>query len=84
MAQPNTSLEDAARCALVSLDSTMRSNISVGPPVELALYRRDTYSLGQYLSLDTNCPFYASMQKQWSEGIRTAFGLLPRFEWEVS
>jgi putative proteasome-type protease len=82
-AQPETSLEDAARCAIVSLDSTMRSNISVGPPVEVAIYREGGYTLSHYLSLETQCPFYESIQRQWSEGIRNAFTLLPRFDWET-
>lgn len=82
MATPSTSLEDAARCALVSLDSTMRSNISVGPPVEVMIYRKDSFCAGEYLSLDYKTPFYGEIQKRWSEGIRAAFGMLPRFEWE--
>ena len=82
MATPGTSLEDAARCALVSLDSTMRSNISVGPPVEVMIYRKDSFCAGHYLSLDFSNPFYGQVQRRWSEGIRTAFGMLPRFEWE--
>ncbi|QSA96179.1 proteasome-type protease [Methylococcus sp. EFPC2] len=82
MALPTTSLEDASRCAVVSLDSTMRSNLSVGPPVELALYRRDSYAMGHYLSLNTDCPFYGEIRTQWNEGLRNAFNLLPRFDWE--
>lgn len=82
MATPLTSLEDAARCALVSLDSTMRSNISVGPPVELLIYRKDSFCPGQHLSLDFSTPFYGELQRHWSEGIRAAFGMLPRFDWE--
>jgi putative proteasome-type protease len=82
MVGSTTTLEDAARCALVSLDSTMRSNLSVGPPVELAICRKDSFTIGQYLSLDPSSPFYLSLQKQWAEGIRAAFNLLPRFEWE--
>lgn len=82
MIAPATTLEDAARCALVSIDSTMRSNISVGPPVEIAIYRRDSFAIGHYLHLDYSSPLYASIQKQWAEGIRNAFTLLPRFEWE--
>lgn len=82
MITPTTSLEDAARCALVSIDSTMRSNISVGPPVEVAIYRRDIFVISQYLNLDYSSPLYASIQKQWAEGIRNAFTLLPRFDWE--
>jgi putative proteasome-type protease len=82
MAAPGTSVEDAARCALVSLDSTMRSNISVGPPLEVEIYRQDSFTTSHYLSLDTNSPFYSTLKTQWSEGIRTAFGMLPRFDWE--
>ncbi len=77
-----TSLEDAARCALVSLDSTMRSNISVGPPFELAVYRRGALALERRLSLKVNSPLYASLQKRWNDGIRRAFERLPRFDWE--
>jgi len=79
---PTTSLEDAARCALVSLDSTIRSNISVGPPVELTIYTCDTFEKPFYLKLALNSPMYKSLQKHWNEGLRRAFKRLPRFEWE--
>ena len=80
---PTTTLEDAARCALVSLDSTIRSNISVGPPVELAIHYTDTIEEPYYLKLTLNSPLYKSLQKQWNEGLRRAFNRLPRFEWEA-
>jgi putative proteasome-type protease len=80
--RPDTPLEDAARCALVSLDSTMRSNISVGPPLELAIYRKDRYALDQRISLKYGTPLYTALQKRWNEGLRRAFERLPRFEWE--
>ena len=77
-----TGLEDAARCALVSLDSTVRSNISVGPPLELAIYRKDQLALGQYASLKLASPLYKSLQKSWNDGLKRAFNRLPRFDWE--
>lgn len=80
--RPETSLEDAARCALVSIDSTMRANISVGPPVELAIYRRDELALNHRLSLDYSTPMLRHLQKRWNEGLRRAFERLPRFDWE--
>ena len=80
--EPRTSLEDSARCALVSIDSTMRANISVGPPVELAIYGRDTFEAARRLKLDYGEPLLASLQKRWSEGLRRAFDRLPRFDWE--
>lgn len=78
----STSLEDAARCALVSLDSTMRSNISVGPPVELAIYSQDSLAEPHHQKLSLNSPLYKSLQKRWNEGLRRVFNRLPRFEWE--
>jgi len=79
---PTLSLEDAARCAMVSLDSTIRSNVSIGPPIELALYRKDEMEIAQRVALKLNSPMYASVQKRWNEGQKRAFKRLPRFDWE--
>jgi len=67
---------------VVSLDSTMRSNISVGPPLELAIYARDTLEPGRRISLKLASPLYKSLRKRWNEGLRRAFSRLPRFDWE--
>ncbi len=80
---PGISLEDAARCALVSLDSTMRSNLTVGPPIDLMLYRRDRFAPDRELRLDFQSPYYCQIQSAWSQGLRSAFDGLPRFDWEA-
>ncbi len=77
-----TSLEESARCALVSLDSTMRSNVSVGPPIELVFYVKDSMQLSHYLKLTPTSPFYASLQQCWNEGLKQTINTLPRFDWE--
>lgn len=77
-----TTLEDAARCAIVSLDSTIRSNISVGPPIELAIHTNNHIEAPYRMSLNTNSVMYKSVQKHWNEGLKRAFNKLPRFEWE--
>lgn len=77
-----TSLNDAARCALVSLDSTMRSNISVGPPLELAIYPANSLDKPRYFKIDTNSSLYVEIQERWGEGLQQAFKNLPKFEWE--
>lgn len=77
-----TSLNDAARCALVSLDSTMRSNISVGPPLELAIYKANTLAEPRHLEIDLNTLVLKQIQKQWSQGLQRVFLRLPKFEWE--
>ncbi|WP_455218145.1 hypothetical protein [Kaarinaea lacus] len=79
----DTSLNDAARCALVSLDSTMRSNISVGPPLELAIYQADSLQEPRHLKIDTSTPLFIQIQEQWARGLQQAFDGLPRFDWET-
>jgi putative proteasome-type protease len=79
---PTTSLEDAARCALVSIDSTMRSNMTVGPPVELAIYAKDEFQLTHRMTLKPGADYYSTLQKRWNQGLRKAFNSLPRFDWE--
>jgi len=73
----SVSLEVAARCALVSLDSTMRSNLSVGPPIDLVLYRRDSLKLDRTMRLEQNSPYLEAIRRAWSEGLRHAFDNLP-------
>lgn len=81
--RPNVPLEDAARCALVSLDSTMRSNISCGPPVDVALMPRDELCIAHKLRLDTDTPYYAQLRETWQRQLDQAVRSLPKFEWEM-
>jgi putative proteasome-type protease len=82
IASENLSLDDAARLALVSLDATMKSNISVGPPLEIAIYRRDDLRLTRHLVLEENSPLLQRMLRRWDDGMRIAFRRMPKFEWE--
>ena len=77
-----TTLEDGARCALVSLDSTMRSNLSVGPPLEVAIYQKDSLKLFKHNVYDTRCSFFEELESTWREGLNRLFHDLPRFDWE--
>ena len=80
--RPMVSLEDAARCALVSLDSTMKSNLSVGPPIDLALLPRDRLAISHKLRLDLDTPYYAQLKDAWGRQLINSFRNLPKFEWE--
>lgn len=82
IAAESLSIDDAARLALVSIDATMKSNLSVGPPVELAIYRRDELKLSRHLILDEHSPLLKAVEKRWDHGMREAFRHLPRFDWE--
>ncbi len=78
---PSTSLEQAALCALVSMDSTIRSNVTVGPPIEVLVYRRDTLAAGDYLKLDNDSAYLRDLKRSWEEGLREAFMKLPPINW---
>lgn len=76
------SLEEGARLALVSLDATTRSNITVGPPFEVAIYERDSFHLRNRCRFDADNPFLISIRERWNAGIRAAFEGLPKIEWQ--
>lgn len=75
------SLQRAVKCALVSMDSTLRSNLSVGLPLDLICIKRDTFKLGKQVSIDANHAYYAMINKQWSESLRHAFHAIPDPDW---
>ena len=80
----DTSLEDAARCALVSLDSTIRSNVSVGLPIDLAIIRDGELRIDQKIRIDENTPFFAEIRKSWAQKLTDALHSLPPFPWETT
>ena len=73
----DTSLADAAKCVLVSFDSTMRSNLSVGLPIDLLCYERDSLRVGKRRRFDESDPYFTALSGRWSEGLRRAFAELP-------
>lgn len=78
----DTDLERAARCALVSMNSTIRSNLTVGPPIDLVIYEKDSLNGGRKLHLTENDPFAKQLSEAWNAGLVKALQNLPRFEWE--
>jgi len=78
---PATSLSEACKCVLVSFDSTMRSNLSVGPPLDLLLYRRDSYSVSLRQRLDEHDPYLQSIRSEWNETLRRGVRELPCPAW---
>ena len=79
---PETDLETAARCALVSINSTIRSNLSVGAPVELLILQRDMIDTPYRIKLDENDPFYRDLTEKWGNGLLRALDGLPRIPWQ--
>ncbi len=70
-------LEKALRCALISFDSTIRSNLSVGTPLDLLVYRNDSLRLPTGRRLYDDDPYWAMIRTQWSEGLKQAMASMP-------
>ena len=71
--QHGTSLSDAAKCALISFDSTMRSNVSVGPPIDLLIYRRDALRASFSIRLEDDDPYLHAIREGWGTALLKAF-----------
>ena len=79
--RPETAHETAMRCALVSMDSTMRSNATVGPPIELLFYRADSLTEpAQYCKFEENDEYLVNLRRAWDDNIRAAFAELPSLQ----
>lgn len=76
-----TCMDDTVKCMLVSFDSTMRSNLSVGFPIDLACYDRESLRIGRTHRFDEADPYMLRLSQSWGEGVRRAFGQLPNVEW---
>jgi len=76
-----TSLAEATKCVLVSFDSTMRSNLSVGMPIDLVCYERDTFRISMRRRFDQGDSYFTALSHGWRDGVRRAFRELPELEW---
>jgi len=74
---PATTLADAAKCVLVSFDSTMRSNLSVGMPIDLICYQRDSLQIRMRRRFNVGDAYFTALSAQWSAGVRDVFARLP-------
>ena len=77
----STPLPDATKCVLVSFDSTMRSNLSVGMPIDLLCYEKDSLEVQRRRRFDHGDPYFTALSHEWSEGTRQVFRHLPDLHW---
>jgi putative proteasome-type protease len=78
---PSTNLTDATKCVLVSFDSTMRSNLSVGMPIDLICYEKDSLEVRRRRRFEQGDAYFTALSQEWSEGVRKVFTQLPDLQW---
>ncbi|WP_372656935.1 peptidase [Hydrogenophaga sp.] len=81
---PETPLDEAAKCVLVSMDSTLKSNLSVGLPLDMAVYEADQLTTDKITCIDENNPYYRMVHGTWGEKLREVFDSIEDPTWDGS
>jgi putative proteasome-type protease len=77
----SSSLGQTTKCALVSMDSTIRSNLSVGPPLDLCIIKRDELKLSTHISIDMDNEYFKMLRERWGFALQEVFSELPNPNW---
>jgi putative proteasome-type protease len=78
---PTTPLDEAAKCALVSMDSTLKSNLSVGLPLDLVVYEADKFQTDKVVCIDENNPYFKMLHNTWGQRLREVFDSIEEPMW---
>ena len=78
---PTTPLEEAAKCALVSMDSTLKSNLSVGLPLDLVVYEAGKLQTDQIACIDEQNPYFRMVRDSWGRRLREVFEGMDDPQW---
>ncbi len=81
---PDTPLDEAAKCVLVSMDSTLKSNLSVGLPLDLAVYEAGRLASDRITCIDENNPYFRMVRNTWGEKLRRVFDEIDHPVWDGS
>ncbi len=81
MMRPATPLDEAAKCVLVSMDSTLKSNLSVGLPLDLVVYEVDRFESSQIVCIDDRNPYFQMIRNTWGEKLRDIFESIDDPQW---
>jgi putative proteasome-type protease len=79
---PTTPLEEAAKCALISMDSTLKSNLSVGLPLDLLVYANDAMKVDKLINIDDTNPYFRMIRSTWGQRLRQVFDSIPDPSWD--
>ena len=79
---PDTPLAEAAKCVLVSMDSTMKSNLSVGLPLDLVVYEVNSFKSDKIVCIDHDNPYYKMMHNSWGQKLRQVFDSIEDPVWD--
>jgi putative proteasome-type protease len=77
---PGMSVEEAVKLLMVSFDSTVKANLSVGLPLDLQIIEKDAFQLGASKRIEADDPYFAQISSGWGDALKKAFDSLPPFQ----
>jgi len=80
---PATSLDAAAKCALISMDSTLRSNISVGLPLDLLVYENNSLCVARFVTIDERNSYFQMIRSTWGQQLKLVFDGIEAPQWDA-
>lgn len=81
---PQTSLDDAAKCALISMDSTLRSNVAVGLPLDMLVYEEDRLAVTRFVTIDEHNQYFQLLRTSWGQQLKTVFEGIDAPVWDAA
>lgn len=81
---PEVNLDTCALCAMVSMDSTVKSNLTVGPPIEVLVYQADSLLMGDHHRFDQDSEFLREISRSWDQRLKDAFRQMPPLAWAAN
>jgi putative proteasome-type protease len=79
---PKTTLDEAAKCALISMDSTLKSNLSVGLPLDLLVYEQGSFRTDQVVCIDDGNPYFSMIRGTWGQRLKQVFEDIEDPRWD--
>ncbi|MDJ0968996.1 MAG: proteasome-type protease [Kiloniellales bacterium] len=78
----DSDIDDGIKLVLISMDSTLRSNLTVGMPLDLLVYRRDSQQIELKRRISEDDPYFQGIRQRWSAALREAYQSIPRPDWD--
>ena len=79
---PNMSFEDAIKLLMVSFDSTIKANLSVGLPLDIHIYKRDSLESAQVIKIQTKDPYFNMISDEWGKALKDSLSTLPSYKFD--
>ncbi|NCG09708.1 MAG: hypothetical protein GWP33_01195 [Alphaproteobacteria bacterium] len=77
------SFEDAIKLLMVSFDSTIKANLSVGPPLDIHIYEKDSFESAHIIKINSKDPYFNMISDEWGKALKDSLATLPSYKFDA-